>query len=1021
MDGDETKARTQQNKASHEGETLAPRSDASDSPGTFIGDDDLLARSPETSFPVKDWDRYQFISFLGEGGMGRVYKAFDPALKRFVALKFIRGDDPELTQRFLNEAQAQARVEHENVCKIYEVGEASGRPYIAMQYIEGSPFQDLYGDLGLEQKVKIMQQVSEGLNAAHKIGLIHRDIKPGNIMVQRTEDGMLKPYLMDFGLAREAEAKGMTMTGMIVGTPAYMSPEQALGNIHQLTRRSDVYSLGASFYEALCGHPPFEADSTVALLYMVLEKEPVSMRGIDASIPRDIDTVVLKCLEKEPDRRYDSARAFAEDLQRYLDGEPVQAQQASVLYRLQKRARKHKPLVVVVSVALFLLLVLGAFSLRSQWHAREQTRIAQRFGQKVKEMETIMRFASYMQPLHDVRREREIVRKDISDIRSEMEKLGEAGRAPGNYAIGRGYFALEEFDSARKSLEEAWNDGYQEPEVAYALGLVLGRLYQHELLKLSLLSHQEREQRRKELETTLRDPALNFLRKGEQMETEAPEYARALIAFYQKQWSEAIQNADISFKKIPWLYEAKILKGDSLVSLGVESRIRGDHAEARQDFEKALQSFHEGINLARSDPEAYTDLCTLWDEVIEVVNEEGASPEQPMKEATSACESAIQADPGDYLPYLKLSDAYWRLAEYQSERGADGGPTLDKAVDAAQRSLRITPSSYAHDNIGIILMIRSQDRKQLGDDPRPVLAESIRNFQQGLKLNPEFTSSYNNMAEAYGALGDYQIQIGEDPRQNFAKAAELYEQFATRDPGQAYAGNQNLSWLYNREAAYDLMVGLDPSEALTRSIESAKKALAENSQLTDAYLNEASAWILKGEKELRDGSLSDDAVKQALQSLQQAEKINRETPELYEIRARLSLLQARSRAHKNDDPRTDFERAREQIRQAMNFSDGSGQLQQDLAEAAVQHAEWMISKKQNPSTVIHEGLIACQAAAKSKTDTPRTLALEGKLYILLGKSTGKQEALSNGTALLHQALKLNANLQRDLKPYLSSQ
>ncbi|MGH9362391.1 MAG: serine/threonine-protein kinase, partial [Thermoanaerobaculia bacterium] len=175
-------------------------------------------------WPVEGWDRYEFVEFLGAGGMGRIYKAYDRQLGRLVALKFLRGDDPESAARFLSEARAQARVEHEHVCKIHEVGEVQGKLYIAMQYIAGRTLEEAAPRMTLEQKLRLLRQVAEGVHAAHRLGLVHRDIKPANVLVERGEDGAWRPYVTDFGLARELEAPGLTRTGMVMGTPAYMAP-----------------------------------------------------------------------------------------------------------------------------------------------------------------------------------------------------------------------------------------------------------------------------------------------------------------------------------------------------------------------------------------------------------------------------------------------------------------------------------------------------------------------------------------------------------------------------------------------------------------------------------------------------------------------------------------------------------------------------------------------------------------------------------------------------------------------------
>jgi tRNA A-37 threonylcarbamoyl transferase component Bud32 len=185
-------------------------------------------------FPIEDWDRYEFIKLIGEGGMGRVYKARDPKLNRFVALKFIRCEDPGMVSRFAREAQAQARIDHPHICKVYEASEYEGHPYITMQYIDGLSLGDAKKKLTIDEKVRIIKEVAEALHAAHRLGLIHRDIKPANIMLEKVENDNWHPYVMDFGLARDMEGIDKTKSNMIVGTPAFMSPEQARGDLNRM-------------------------------------------------------------------------------------------------------------------------------------------------------------------------------------------------------------------------------------------------------------------------------------------------------------------------------------------------------------------------------------------------------------------------------------------------------------------------------------------------------------------------------------------------------------------------------------------------------------------------------------------------------------------------------------------------------------------------------------------------------------------------------------------------------------------
>src|SRR5664279_5881832 len=279
---------------------------------TFAGDASAFQsppRSPRTTqvpeFPVQDWDRYEFLGFLGQGGMGMVFRARDRRLGREVAIKFVRLDEDRHVDRFMVEARAQARVDHEHVCKVFEVGEVEGRVFIAMQHIVGASLDAAPG-LSLEQKVIVLRDAARGVHEAHRVGIIHRDLKPSNIMVERTEDGACRTFVMDFGLAREWN-QDVTETGSVLGTPAYMSPEQARGEVSRLDRRTDVYSLGATLYHITTGRPPFAGANALEILSAIASADAPPMRSLRLDIPRDLEAITLKCLEKERSRRYDSA------------------------------------------------------------------------------------------------------------------------------------------------------------------------------------------------------------------------------------------------------------------------------------------------------------------------------------------------------------------------------------------------------------------------------------------------------------------------------------------------------------------------------------------------------------------------------------------------------------------------------------------------------------------------------------------------------------------------------------------
>ncbi|MGZ6142244.1 MAG: protein kinase domain-containing protein [Myxococcales bacterium] len=320
-----------------------------------VGDTPRVPTPPE-SVRLPQSERYEVLELIGTGGMGKVYKAFDRKLKRQVALKFLRGADAALEKRFLQEAQAQARVDHPAVCKVYEVGRIGDDPYIAMQLIDGETLRDAAKHLSVPQKLNIVMEIAEALHAAHKLGLVHRDIKPANILIESLSDGQ-RAYITDFGLARDTQEPGETVQGAVLGTPQYMAPEQAKGEHQRIDARTDVYGLGATLYEALSGKPPFEGGTHLQTLYKMMHEEPVRPRKHLPSLAPEVESIVLKCLEKDPQRRYQTAKDLAQDLGAALRGEPVKARPPSAAGRLWRKLRRNWALAAALAgLALAVLL-----------------------------------------------------------------------------------------------------------------------------------------------------------------------------------------------------------------------------------------------------------------------------------------------------------------------------------------------------------------------------------------------------------------------------------------------------------------------------------------------------------------------------------------------------------------------------------------------------------------------------------------------------------------------------------------
>ncbi|MBL8819111.1 MAG: protein kinase [Planctomyces sp.] len=319
---------------------------------------------PKAGTTIRYFGDYELHEEIARGGMGVVYRARQVRLNRQVALKMIRAgkfsSDTEV-QRLRVEAEAAAQLDHPAIVPVFEVGEYEGLHYFTMAFVEGETLSAKLntGPLSPHVAAKLMQTVAEAVSYAHERGVIHRDIKPGNILIDKSG----QPRVSDFGLAKQVSSDSdLTTTGQILGTPAYMPPEQALGKLQDVGKPSDVYSLGAVLYATLTGRPPFQAATAIETLRLVVEQQPLAPRLLNPSIPRDLETICLKCLEKTISRRYSSAQEAGEELGRFLRGDPILALPASPLRKLVQSYRRHRTTAVISASILLMFAGIAAAS-----------------------------------------------------------------------------------------------------------------------------------------------------------------------------------------------------------------------------------------------------------------------------------------------------------------------------------------------------------------------------------------------------------------------------------------------------------------------------------------------------------------------------------------------------------------------------------------------------------------------------------------------------------------------------------
>jgi predicted Ser/Thr protein kinase len=947
----------------------------------------LVKEGPETpasretgapAFPLPHWDRYPFVRFLGQGGMGRVFLAQDPRLRRPVALKFVRDDDDEHTRRFISEARAQAKVKHERVCQVYEVGHVEGKVFIAMQYIDGQPLSALVRALTVEQKALVLREAALGVHEAHRVGLIHRDIKPANIMVERAEDGTPRPYVMDFGLAREWN-ESMTASGAVLGTPHYMAPEQARGEVSRLDRRADVYSLGASLYFLLTGQAPIPGANGLEVLNNIAAVEPRAPRQVDPDVPADLEAIALKCLEKERSARYDSARALAEDLERFLGGEPVLAR-TGLGYRVRKRLRKHRFVVSVAAVASVLVLVTLGWAGLARREAAERERLVRRFTESVERIEALARYSD-LSRLHDTRAEQRVIQARMAALEAEIQQAGAQAVGPGHYALGRGFLALGDETRAREFLESAWEHGFREPRVAYALALVAGHQYQEQLLEAERIRDAEqRKARQREIERRYREPALAWLKQSEGAEVPSAAYVAALLAFYENRWDEALARLDSIDTELSWFHEAPKLRGDILLARAMRHLNQGEHEQAAADFEAGRKAYAEASAIGESVASIYTAQAELEQGALslELYGKGNVTPHYT--QALQAVSRALTAKPGHSDAWVLEARLHRRLAEHQRNLGHYDETLPEKAVAAARHALELEPSrTRARLELGLSYWIWGYILQSQSLDPREQLRKAAESFES---ISPEERDAdfFLNLGIVYKTWADYDEQVGEDPLPRNGKAIESYRSAIQQD------GNVPESWLnlgiaYHARASHPR--GPDPEGDLTQALAALEKGRALNPRHVVPYFYAGLAHALVARRLRVQGGAPGPSLERSAEMYRKGLELSPGIPQLHNGLCLTRVQQAQARWDSGGDPLPMLDQAQAACERSVAIAPKAGYSQVSLSEVLAQRALYQRARGEDPSASVHAADEALRQALQWIPEEVGAIANRGMVHAIL--------------------------------------
>jgi tetratricopeptide (TPR) repeat protein len=650
--------------------------------------------------------RFVNVEELGRGGMGIVYRAWDGDLRRFVALKVLAGPwENEDLARFRREAQSAAALSHPNIIRVFEIGPSDETPYIALELIEG---RTLAGrKLPPRKAAELLVVVARAVESAHRQGIVHRDLKPHNIMLDA--EGHAK--ILDFGLAKPLRSGSkITMTGTVMGTPAYMSPEQARGRERDVDHRSDIFSLGATLYELLTGRPPFGGSTPLETLTAVVEHQPVRPRTLAPSTPKPLEAIILTCLAKEKSERYASAEALARDLERFLRGEPVRARRPGSLGRP----------VLLGAGALALAAVLAALFWPSgpppaplppappppaPPHPVDRTSLDE--GLRLLEQATL----DLYRPNADLTRMNETLRK--AELRLSDALRGNPGWGEALLARGQVRQNLLRFDEALEDFAQAMRRLPSSPAACLAHGrLLLERFYDDVLTggwTEQTLPEELQQGRRQANEDFLKARSLGA------SEGDLP-YLEACIAFAEWRYERAIERLTQGLPAAARPEEFLVLRGNAALLLSVGAK---DRSEQQKLLVQSVEDFTQALRLRANYIEALRRRGgSLWFQ--------GRRPE-----ALADLQSVLRLTPENSQALSDLGTYYQRSG--QNEQALQ---YFERAIAADARNFR------AYGNRASL---------RLGQN-RP--ADAARDADQALKIRPEYISAGINRAVASYRMGD---------------------------------------------------------------------------------------------------------------------------------------------------------------------------------------------------------------------------------------------------------------------------
>jgi len=861
---------------------------------------------PEVEALARDPGRvvadYILVSPLGSGGAGDVWKAWDRPMGRWVAVKIPRA--PMATgpawERFQREALAAGRLNHPGIVPVHAAGEAGGRPYIVMRLIEGETLDRLR--LPLLQALEAVRAAALALDYAHRQGVVHRDMKPGNLMMDRAG----ATWIVDFGIALLTAGEGrLTATGAVLGTAAYMAPEQARGEASVREAALDVYGLGATLYDLVTGHPPFAGGSFLEILQKASREEPVPPRRLNSRLAKDVETVIQKAMDRDPARRYASAAELAEDLRRCLSDEPILARPASRTYRLRKFLRRNRAGSLLAALAAAALVVAALAGIRSIDRSRRLEEEALE-REKERERTTLERAASLNLLRETARVSLEaalVLRREGANDRMarflaplEAAYRQAAERAPDlaevDYRMGRMHRAMMDDAAALEYQNRALRKDPSYAPALYERAVLLAKKYAGRRKKGDTeISPEEytRAQRTitedcARLEAVLARPA-----PGMPVTDANLLAARGIVAYYQDRFPEASRLLSEAVERDPDMEEA----WDALAKAALQDAGLPEDRRRRE----AIQLYTRGLARDRGYVPMLLGRGGLNMAFVAERMDRGDDPTAEFAAAERDFLEALRLAPGWGEAWMLEGDLLSNRSFSAATHGQDPEPFQTGAERHFSRALELDPAMVpAWRGRAILRTYRARATAERGEDPSADWAGALEDLGRFIVLaeKAEGWKLADALLRRATVLSDRALQRGlrdAEARSDWAHAEESFARAVSLDGGQARPWTRRGTARLGH-ARLLLSQGEDPADEFERADADFSAALAKDARFVEGWVKRG---VLRSARARFRQARGDDCsadIAAALSDLTRAIELNKEALEAWTERGSLRLWQA---------------------------------------------------------------------------------------------------------------------------------